>query len=197
MTNNTITLTRSEMQQVLDVIERNSVGTPRREASELLRARLAQPEQEPVAWTVRGLITDFSRDFSAYQTKTYTVPLYTSPHSATHSADSAESFCKPEPVTCSVRFPRHAPKHGEDWIIDPAFLLRVYHSIDPDAHYGFIPNMEEIETALLALEVIPSNLYTAPPQREWQGLTGDEISECWGTGNVVAAVEAKLKEKNT
>ena len=46
-------------------------------AMRALRARLAQPEQEPVAWTVRGLITDFSRDFSAYQTKTYTVPLYT------------------------------------------------------------------------------------------------------------------------
>ncbi len=43
----TITLTREEAQQVLDVIERNSVGTPRREASELLRARLAQPEPEP------------------------------------------------------------------------------------------------------------------------------------------------------
>jgi hypothetical protein len=38
-----------------------------------------QHELEPVAWTVRGLITDFSRDFSAYQTKTYTVPLYTAP----------------------------------------------------------------------------------------------------------------------
>ena len=34
-------------------------------------------------------------------------------------------------------------------------------------------------------------------QRPWVGLTGDEISECWGTGSVVAAVEAKLKEKNT
>jgi hypothetical protein len=34
---------------------------------------------EPVAWTVQGLISDFSRDFSAYQTKTYTVPLYTAP----------------------------------------------------------------------------------------------------------------------
>jgi hypothetical protein len=38
-----------------------------------------QPEPEPVAWTVSGLITDFSRDFSAYQTKTYTRPLYTAP----------------------------------------------------------------------------------------------------------------------
>ena len=31
---------------------------------------------EPTAWTVENLITDFSRDFSAYQTKTYAVPLY-------------------------------------------------------------------------------------------------------------------------
>jgi len=43
-----------------------------------------------------------------------------------------------------------------------------------------------------------SMLYTSPPARKpWVGLTGDEISECWGTGNVVAAVNAKLKEKNT
>jgi hypothetical protein len=41
-----------------------------------------------------------------------------------------------------------------------------------------------------------SPLYTAPPKREWVGLTGDEVYECWKTGDVVAAVEAKLKEKN-
>jgi hypothetical protein len=45
----TITLTREEAQQVLDVIERNIVGVPRYRATELLRARLAQPEPEPVA----------------------------------------------------------------------------------------------------------------------------------------------------
>ena len=39
-------------------------------------------------------------------------------------------------------------------------------------------------------------LYTAPPKREWVGLTGDEVYECWKTGDVVAAVEAKLREKN-
>lgn len=82
-----ITLTREEAQQVLDVIERNIVGVPRYKATELLRARLAQPEPEPVAWTVGGLITDFSRDFSAYKTKTYTRPLYTTPPQA-----------EPEPV---------------------------------------------------------------------------------------------------
>jgi hypothetical protein len=44
-----------------------------------LHSGLPKPEPEPVAWTVGGLITDFSRDFSAYKTKTYTQPLYTAP----------------------------------------------------------------------------------------------------------------------
>lgn len=43
-------------------------------------------------------------------------------------------------------------------------------------------------------------LYTAPPQREWQGLTDEEISELirntHNTGSFVRAIEAKLKEKN-
>jgi hypothetical protein len=48
--------------------------------------------------------------------------------------------------------------------------------------------------------------YTAPPKREWVGLTDEEISNCWinpvasGTftkRNVYEAIEAKLKEKNT
>jgi hypothetical protein len=37
------------------------------------------PVQEPVAWTVSGKITDWSKDFSAYQTKHYTRPVYTPP----------------------------------------------------------------------------------------------------------------------
>jgi hypothetical protein len=37
------------------------------------------PLQEPVAWTVSGKITDWSKDFSAYQTKHYTRPVYTPP----------------------------------------------------------------------------------------------------------------------
>ena len=40
---------------------------------------LAAPVQEPVAWTVSGKITDWSKDFSAYQTKHYTRPVYTPP----------------------------------------------------------------------------------------------------------------------
>jgi hypothetical protein len=46
-------------------------------------------------------------------------------------------------------------------------------------------------------------LYTAPPQREWQGLTDEEqleIMKQFGPGQrglFADAIEAKLKEKNT
>ncbi len=45
-------------------------------------------------------------------------------------------------------------------------------------------------------------LYTAPPQREWQGLTKEEAREiCVANvpyvADMVTALEAKLKEKNT
>jgi hypothetical protein len=52
-------------------------------------------------------------------------------------------------------------------------------------------------------KVVP--LYTAPPQREWQGLTDEEIMSLLpgavrlppGWVDTVRAIEAKLKEKNT
>jgi hypothetical protein len=60
----------------------------------------------------------------------------------------------------------------------------------------------------LVRNVVP--LYTAPPQREWQGLTEEEILEFeiwlddeeekhgWNPpADIVKYIEAKLKEKNT
>jgi len=55
---------------------------------------------------------------------------------------------------------------------------------------------------------IGTKLYTAPPQREWQGLTADEIKDlhygikvkgmgAFSTEDIYRVVEAKLKEKNT
>lgn len=44
-------------------------------------------------------------------------------------------------------------------------------------------------------------LYTTPPQRTWQGLTDEDISEIvrgtHNTGSFVRAIESKLKERNT
>ena len=41
-------------------------------------------------------------------------------------------------------------------------------------------------------------LYNAPPQREWQGLTDEEIENCFEMSmfGTCRAIEAKLKEKN-
>lgn len=54
------------------------------------------------------------------------------------------------------------------------------------------------------METLPigTKLYTAPPQREWVGLTDDEIDRWNIVGHeslreFVRAIEAKLKEKNT
>jgi hypothetical protein len=50
--------------------------------------------------------------------------------------------------------------------------------------------------------VVP--LYTAPPKREWVGLTDEDCAECvqvtaasGSAMQLIAAIEAKLKEKNT
>ncbi len=49
-------------------------------------------------------------------------------------------------------------------------------------------------------------LYTAPPRKEWVGLTDDEVSEVLGSDihqeqsgelKFIRSIEAKLKEKNT
>jgi hypothetical protein len=52
----------------------------------------------------------------------------------------------------------------------------------------------------------PQPLYTAPPQRKWQGLTDEEIKAMWNEWKDALcldhktwaqAIEAKLKEKNS
>jgi hypothetical protein len=79
-----ITLTRAEAQRILDVLEEGEVLSSwegfSREANKL-RDRLAEPEkeQEPVAWTIAGKITNWSQDFSSFKTKTYTRPVYAAP----------------------------------------------------------------------------------------------------------------------
>jgi len=49
------------------------------QAVNAIKQTFQAPVQEPVAWTVSGKITDWSKDFSAYQTKHYTRPVYTPP----------------------------------------------------------------------------------------------------------------------
>jgi hypothetical protein len=64
-----------------------------------------------------------------------------------------------------------------------------------------------IEVSIMSAEYMMREgfepLYAAPPQREWQGLTDEEIYEAVENSNSVLvkdmarAIEAKLKEKNS
>ena len=99
----TITLTREEAQQVLGALNVGLTSKEYRALVKTLRARLAQPESEPVAWTVGGLITDFSRDFSAYKTKTYTKPLYTTPPQAEPKPVADKYLMEVECTKCGAK----------------------------------------------------------------------------------------------
>ena len=103
------------------------------EVMEALRARLAQPEPEPVAWGV----------------------------------DEGEGRC---------------------------ISLHDLYFVKEDADH--MAELKGTHAKVVAL-------YAAPPQREWVGLTDDEIYEAVENSNSVLvkdmarAIEAKLKEKNT
>ena len=108
-----------------------------------------------------------------------------------------EALAQPEQEPVAVKFPRHEKQSEDNWTIDPAFITRVKQSIDPETPWDFIPEMEQVETTLLALEVIPSNLYTTPPQRK--PLTDEEIetyrymidwTASWSYINFARAIEA-------
>jgi hypothetical protein len=74
-----ITLTREEAQQVLDALSHSHARepiwkTPLNTAIETLRARLAQPEPEPVAWMQNDM-----EHFSLWPDEWHVVPLYPAP----------------------------------------------------------------------------------------------------------------------
>jgi hypothetical protein len=142
-----------------------------------IHTRLAQPEQEPVAWQVmveneatnQFSKKDMAHDWSVQQKLSgspyayWIRPLYTAP---------------PEQESLAWLYPEGlaALKAGKCWTA-----------------YGTQQDKDNS---------IP--IYTAPPEqerREWQGLTDEELIETlksivapWG---LARAIEAKLKEKNT
>ena len=69
------------------------------------------------------------------------------------------------------------------------------YDLDREGHDFWVSRQANVRTG------VP--LYTAPPQREWQGLTDEEIAELWIDTeqrllmkDFARAVEAKLREKN-
>lgn len=77
----------------------------------------------------------------------------------------------------------------------------------PEGWYECIDNWDEYSSVTVHEGEIthwmpmPTDPYTAPPQRKWQGLTDDEIEQIvdthWNDPSMfIEAIEAKLKEKN-
>jgi len=95
-------------------------------------AQPAPTVQEPVAWTVAGKVTDWSKDFSAYQTRHYTRPVYTTPPAA-----------QPAPVL-----------EGRDW----SLLEATQESLRE--HMAEIKRLKEAQPAVPAswMETVTANL---------------------------------------
>ena len=87
-------------------------------------------------------------------------------------------------------------------------LAALCQSSDPKSGYRrnelFLQPKAHIELYQEAIEALRAAL--AQPEREWVGLTDEEIEDLWGEPvdcmfsgdyNAIRAIEAKLREKNT
>ena len=151
---------------------------------ETLRARLSapEPEPEPVAWLYMGI----KQDGTTHGPHLCWKPEYMDVMSENKGAVAEPLYTLlPKPklnVKPAAYVPVH-PKSGPLW------------SMTTDD-----PNTERLPSYPLM------NLYTAPPQREWQGLTEAErldildaeiTTQSTEHFALAQAIEAKLKEKNT
>ena len=214
---------RDLMQQALDALEIAEVdGNCYYEATELLRTRLAQPEQEPVAW-----ITPHGEGFRIrFSPPTSGMPLGWDALYATPPAAPVQP--EKQPVAIDWDTKTDTPIMGyttppaaaqplsleqereafESWTKKPDFLSWNGASYDCDPEYvnsyraaAFAAGWEGWQArAGKAL------VYTTPPaaQRTWVGLTEDEITECFKITpdqylpwQIYQRLETKLKEKNT
>jgi hypothetical protein len=185
----TITLTREEAQQVLDALENLAsmagAAWTTDNPIETLRARLSAPE--PKEFTDKEkIVCDIlcsdetppnGQHWEGFVAQKIVKAL------AQPEPEQTDESClfhyriqkaqpEPEPVAWGIANTRPTEKH-------PLMMVMTY---KPEPSSLVVP------------------LYTAPPQREWQGLTDAEISELirntHNTGSFVRAIEAKLKEKN-
>jgi hypothetical protein len=200
-----ITLTREEAQQVLDALEKISMGGHpdwANDVTPILRARLAQPEPEPVK--IDGNTSDGYHTFNELYEfrKAYNAALFN------EWASSGKCF-----VHKSWRHHDGELCFGGGWFIVVAVLPDGQISNHYEAKDWALFKVPETDRALFEFDghtgsdVIARLMsYTAPPQREWQGLTDEEILEEYrqsygDDGNLTdvyfaRAIEAKLKEKN-
>jgi hypothetical protein len=145
-----------------------------------LKERLAQPEQEPFGYASEGAaerlttVKQAHEQIRSFRLFTHDVPLYTNPPAAAQPA--------PESL---------------NW------LTVVYKDIKPGKEAEALILHPQMSAASWshALNDRDAALTTPPaPQRTWVGLTDEDEIDWQEGGNLkdlVKAIEAKLKEKNT
>jgi hypothetical protein len=202
MTNDKITLTREEAQQVLDAFV-NWDARGRLRLIETLRTRLSQCERcgEVNPAEIHTCTPQETVLLSYWQEE---ARRYCENAEYWRSRCNAQS--EPDIVQDAVVYGTGIAKDGKR--IDPA---SIYKEPEPVA-YGVLDDDGQIDwTAEYPFSNEPGwpdsvPLYTAPPQREWQGLTDEEIKAVYGKdleyqdgdyARFARAIEAKLKEKNT
>jgi hypothetical protein len=178
----TITLTREEAQQVLDALEKISMGGHPDWANDvipILRAQLSQPEPEPIAWAwgVNSGAGYYTRGIGFDKTDipfAKHIPLYATPPQRDFKFSTTEEAKQPAPT------PKKEPQLTDDEVqFAHAFTALL------KSGYG-----KEAEIVLKS------------KKREWQGLTDAEaeqiVDDYWHDVDMfIEVIEAKLKEKNT
>lgn len=217
---------REVMQMALDALEhlqtdiewqyKSPTRAMLRKVEKELRARLAQGDPEPVAWalqqTLEVRIGTMPVAFKRDDEFGFVVPLYTTPPQqndfnpdwdaiAVMVEEQQRMAKRIEELQGQLAQPEQEPvawgviQRGKGvWFVnDSRFAAQHYAN-----HYS------HRDAAGFDQKVVP--LYTAPPQREWQGLTDEEIKTLAATSAAIRgsyvhsfarAIEAKLKEKNS
>ncbi len=223
----TITLTREEAQQVLDALEK-----PKSHQTiwliKQLRARLSAPEPEPVAWVpvhpkngpLWSMTTD---DPNTERLPSYPLMnLYTATPQQSKSEPVAKLFGTLPVYETSVSLKDAVKQEPVAWVenltdaqphcvIDLNYCSVAQHKRGD--HLKYIPlytdptPCQTCEALARTVMMDQTSHDTTPPQRQWQGLTDEEIEKLfvWQEWSedfaeyepVARAIEAKLREKNS
>ncbi len=191
-----ITLTREEAQQVLDALNSKpewvSLPTATIKAIETLRARLAEKEQEqvalPIPFRAQGQQIASDGDDKAF------CDLYSKEQMLAYGKASELAIDKTMVKRIATQLGWKPPLDVEQ---EPVAWMEFTPAGDWFLAYSFNPRAKT------------KPLYTAPPQREWVGLTDEEMNAVYRQAfglvdsrlvgdqiKFVSAIEAKLKEKN-
>ena len=170
---------------------------------EYWRKKAEHLEQENFAWrtklAVRGYEIEIESLRQALAELRNSTTDVVEPVAYVHLEEWVDNKLWPEDAFSITPFEGMTPLYAAPPKTNTEPVAWVKNLTDPQPHCVTDLAYRSAADALNNVGYIP--LYTAPPKREWRGLTGSELLEmfrndpgCFGYGR---AIEAKLKERNT